>query len=326
MFIKRNGSGFNKLWDKITGRKVSFYGIINFDQKFYSGMLKFQIIILLFSCFLWFDRSLTAQDSIPADFCISEEEFRLYEMINEYRKAMNLSGIPLSNSLSYVARSHAVDLAENRPDTSTCNFHSWSDKGKWKGCCYVRDIKDRSCMLNKPMEFTMYPGTGYEIVYWESKEASAARAFDLWRESNASRSMITNFREWEKRTWNALGVGIYKGFAIAWFGEKPDIETQTTICESGEIIKYEPAPVASSGPVVNRETGRFYIIVAGFTNFDDARSRLNKLHNEGHKEAKIISRDDRYRISINDYDTMENANKAKSEYSSKYKDAWVLTF
>ncbi|MFU8843676.1 MAG: SPOR domain-containing protein [Bacteroidales bacterium] len=289
-------------------------------------MLIIRTFIILFSFIMLSIKPGLAQDSIPGDFCIHEEEYRLYEMINEYRKAMNLSEIPLSNSLSFVARTHALDLAENRPDTNTCNFHSWSDKGQWKACCFVGDIRDRSCMLNKPKEFTLYPGVGYEVVYWESRDATAARAFDQWRETNASRSMITNFKEWEKRSWNALGVGIYKGFAIAWFGEKPDVEPRTTVCETGEVILNKPAPVVSQGPVINHETGRFYVIVAGFSSFEDAKARLKRIHNDGHKAAKIISKDDRYRVSIADYDSMEDANKAKREYASRFKDAWVLAF
>lgn len=289
-------------------------------------MVNIQGFFLLFSLSVLLFKPVSAQDSIPDDFCISQDEFKLYELINEYRKTMNLSVIPLSNSLSYVAKTHAIDLAENRPDTGTCNFHSWSDKGKWKPCCFIGEVKDRSCMLNKPKEFTLYPGVGYEVVYWESREASAVRAFDQWRETNVSRSMMTNIKEWEKRKWNALGVGIYKGFAIAWFGEKVDVEPQTTVCETGDVIKNIPAPVVSSEPVVNLETNRFYLIVAGFTSFDEAKTRLKRFHDQGHKEARIISKDDRYRISIADYDSMEEADKAKRGYASKYKDAWVLAF
>jgi hypothetical protein len=300
--------------------------LVNFGGKFDSGMVNIQGFFLLFSLSVLLFKPVSAQDSIPGDFCISQDEFKLYELINEYRKTMNLSVIPLSNSLSYVAKTHAIDLAENRPDTNTCNFHSWSDKGKWKPCCFVREVKDRSCMLNKPKEFTLYPGVAYELVYWESREASSARAFDQWLETNVSRSMMTNIKEWEKRKWNALGVGIYKGFAIAWFGEMVDVEPQTTVCETGDVIKNIPAPAVSSEPVVNLETNRFYLIVAGFTSFDEAKARLKRFHDQGHKEAKIVSKDDRYRISIADYDSMEEADKAKRGYASKYKDAWVLAF
>jgi hypothetical protein len=300
--------------------------LVNFGQKFNPGMVySTKFILQLFLLILLF-RPASAQDSIPHEFCISQDEFKLYELINEYRKKMNLSEIPLSNSLSYVAKTHAMDLAENRPDTGTCNFHSWSDKGKWKPCCFVREVKDRSCMLNKPSEFTLYPGPAFELVYWESREANAARAFDQWSETTVSRSMMTNLKEWENRKWNALGIGIYKGFAIAWLGEKVDVENQIAICETGEIIKNKPAPVVSTEPIVNLETNRFYLIVAGFTSFDQAKTRLKKFHDQGYKEARIISKDDRYRVSISDYGSMEEADKAKREFASKYKDAWVLAF
>ena len=266
------------------------------------------------------------QDSIPADFCISEEEYKLYNLINDYRKAMNLAEIPLSKSLSFVAKTHATDLVTNRPDTNTCNFHSWSDKGNWTACCFEKEIKDKSCMVSKPGELTNYTGYAHEVVYWENKEANAERAFDQWKETSAARSLMTNFKEWESHSWNALGVGIYKGFAIAWFGEDPDPEKQTIVCGSQKVIVNKPAEPKKEQEMVSASSGRFYLIYGSFNDLAEAKKQLALYKSQGFKKAKIVSKDNKFRISLSDYSSMEQASSAKKELPSKFKDAWVLTF
>ena len=266
------------------------------------------------------------QDTIPADFCISAEELRLYTLINDYRKAMTMHEIPLSKSLCYVARKHALDLDLNNPDTNTCNFHSWSDKGNWTACCFEKDVKDKSCMISKPREITAYPGYAYEVVYWENKSANADKAFDQWRETSAARSLITNFKEWENYSWNAMGVSIHKGFAIAWFGEETDPEQQTRVCGSDRVIENKPPATREEQLIVSVATGRFYVIVASFNALEDAKTELNEFIKEGFKKAKVVTKDNKFRISLSDYPTMDQANKAKNELPAKYKGAWVLAF
>jgi hypothetical protein len=269
-----------------------------------------------------------AQDTIPDDFCLSEEEVKLYTMVNEYRAAIALPGIPLSKSLSWVARRHAMDLDANKPDTNTCNFHSWSDKGIWTACCYEKEIKDKTCMTDKPGEITDYKEPAYEIVYWENKSANASRAFNQWRETSAARSLMTNFKAWESHEWNAVGVSIFKGFAILWFGEAADKAGSLRACGSNKLI--EPSVVQTKqkeeSRIVDEKTGQFYVIVGSFSTLDEAKSQLSGFLDSGFKKAKVVVKDNKYRISLVDYATMEQATKAKNELPTQYKDAWVLAF
>lgn len=239
---------------------------------------------------------------------------------------MNLNEAQLSKSLSFVAKQHAIDLFTNKPDTNTCNFHSWSDKGKWIPCCFEKEVIDKSCMINKPLEITKYPGVGYEMIYWENKSANADKAFEQWRETSASRSLITNFKEWEKFKWTAVGVGIYEGFAIVWFGEEKDSETETLICGTNERVQYKVPENKEEELIVSKESGRFYIIIGSFASIDDAKLQLVKYNNEGFKKAKVVTKDNKFRISLADYATQELAAEAKKELPAKYKDAWILPF
>ncbi len=267
-----------------------------------------------------------SQKDIPGDFCISEEEFKLYNLFNEYRKTMNLPAIPLSESLCFVAEKHINDLIQNKPDTNTCNFHSWSDKGEWTACCFEVELKDKSCMQKKPMELSNYPGTAYEIVYWENRNATAEKAFDQWRETVASQSMIINIKDWDSHQWNALGVSIEGNFSIAWIGEELDIEKETKVCGTETVIINEPPQTEEEQMIVSSSTGRFYVIFGNFNSINDAKEQAKKYAEEGFKKVKVISKDDKFRISLTDYPSKELANTGKKELPVKYKEAWIMKY
>jgi hypothetical protein len=267
-----------------------------------------------------------AQTKIPENFCISQEEVKLYNAINDYRKALNLPKVPLSKSLSFVAQQHITDLLKNKPDTNACSFHSWSDKGSWTACCYGGSVKDKKCMQEKPRELTNYNGKGYEIVYWENKDATADNAFDQWRTVSASRSLITNFKEWEDFSWKAMGVAIEKNFAIVWFGEEMDPETETKICGSGKVVMNKPPKQPVDTLIVSNATGRYYLIFGSFQTMVDAKRQVQKYRSEGFKNAKVISKDNKFRISLTDYANQESAQSAKKDLPAKYKDAWIMPF
>ncbi len=157
---------------------------------------------------------------------ISKEEQELYRRIMEYRAKKNLPDIPFSKSLTIVAKTHAWDLEVNQPAKGKCNLHSWSDKGKWKSCCYTKDHAKARCMWDKPKELTTYKGTGYEISFWSSGRATAAGALASWKSSAGHNNVIINSGIWEKSTWKAIGIGIYGSYAVVWFGKVSDTEEE----------------------------------------------------------------------------------------------------
>jgi hypothetical protein len=285
----------------------------------------FPLLSLFFSILIFANFS-KAQENIPAEFCISQEEYKLYNLVNEYRKAVNLSSIPLSKSLSIVAKTHISDLIQNKPDTNMCSFHSWSNKGNWKACCFQRESKDKLCMQLKPKELTNYPGNAYEVVYWESREANAEKAIDQWKETSAAQSVLTNFKDWEKYSWNAIGVGIEGGFAIIWLGEEPDPENEIKICGIETIIVNEPVIESADPQVVSAGTGRFYLIFGNYSTLNEAKAQADKYVKEGFTKAKVISKDDKFRISLNDFSSKELATQGKKELPVKYKEAWIMPF
>lgn len=162
---------------------------------------------------------------------LNSKEKELRRLINDIRKKNDLPSIPVTKSLTLVARLHVRDLHHNHPDTGTdsrgmeCNLHSWSEKGKWTPVCYTSDHNYASKMWSKPKEITnnKYTGNGYEIAYiCSGADATPSGALESWKNSQDHLDVILERGTWTNRKWPAMGVGIYKEYAVVWFGDKED--------------------------------------------------------------------------------------------------------
>ena len=155
-----------------------------------------------------------SSQSCPRD-GIEAEEARLAQWVNQYRAQNRLPQISLSGSLTLVANRHVRDLAENIGYLT----HGWSD------CPYdPHDENTWHCMWKAPQRLrTAYPGKGYENAHFSGDgKATANSAFEGWKRSSAHKEVILSQGKWKTHQWKALGVGIYKGFAVLWFGVEPD--------------------------------------------------------------------------------------------------------
>lgn len=170
---------------------------------------------------------LLATPAFCQEICISAEEKKLYDMINQYRKTKKLKPIPLSSKLTKVAQAHVHDLMDNYSyeDVDKCNPHSWSGKGSWSSCCYTPDHKQAQCMWDKPKEIAGYQSEGYEIAYYTTGEANAAEGLDGWKKSPGHNPLLVNLGIWEKMEWKSIGVALYGNYGVVWFGIVPDEET-----------------------------------------------------------------------------------------------------
>jgi len=293
---------------------------------------------LLFLLTFWMIPGLKAQHQIPGEFCISNDELKLYNLVNTYRKQNKLPEISLSKSLCYVAKLHVNDLQNNHPDTMDCNLHSWSDKGGWTECCYGREKFNHTCMTSKPRELTNYPGLGYEIAFWENMDAQPVNVIDLWKSSASSNELMLSKGVWKGFAWKSVGVGIFKGYAVVWFGKEEDVESGVKICNSDGTIglvetemKKTEAEVENT-PVKKQEsktevskTGevRFYLIAASVKVESQAKAEIERFRKKGFKNPKIIGSGNNFRISLGDYATREEALAVKKRLGDKYKEVWI---
>jgi hypothetical protein len=261
------------------------------------------------------------------DICLTKEEYRLYSVINEYRAKQGLSIIPVSRSLCYVAKVHARDLYFNRPDTGFCSLNSWSDKGMWTACCHSKYTPNPSCIVNKPAELTKYAGEGHEVCYWESEDLQPDTVFKFWLSVEPSRELLLNQKKWSYFTWNAMGVGLYKGYACVWVGEGRDTIPEPKLCADKPGSNDFIMPLKDSQKdVVSASTGRSYIIFGSFGSLDDAVKMAQKYKKNGFSQAKVIVKDNTYRVSLADYPTQKEALDAKKLLSDEYKESWVMKF
>ena len=159
----------------------------------------------------------------PAQTTLSASERELYGRLMEHRKAHGLPPIPISKSLSFVAKLHVFDLERNGPVNST-NYHSWSPQGPWRAVHYTPDHRHARLMWGKPRELTRYRGNGYEIVHMNSEAATHQGAFAAWKASVPHNEVILNQRAWKRLDWEAIGLGIYGRYAAVWFGTERDAE------------------------------------------------------------------------------------------------------
>lgn len=262
-----------------------------------------------------------AQVTIPEDFCISDTELKLFNLINNYRKEQNLAATPMSRSLCFVARLHVNDLFHNRPDVGNCNLHSWSDKGNWTECCYGRDPSNSTCMTSKPGELTSYTGKGYEVAFWESLDAVPEIVLDLWISSKASNDLMLNLDTWKDKPWKAMGIGMYHGYAVAWFGDEEDANKGVKICDSA----HQPEPLLERVLPMRESSGvRYYLIISSFKERSQAEKEIKALRDRGFRNPSVVPASDNFRVALGDYDTREQALEAKKKLGAKYDKAWVL--
>lgn len=297
------------------------------------------------------------KDTGQAGFCITSDAMILFNMINDYRRTNNLPLIPLSRSLSYVAMVHASDLQENNAAASDCGLHSWSDKGNWKPCCYARDHSQASCMSNKPKELTGYPGSGYEIAYWDEEKATPSGAMELWKSTVVSKNVFLNRDKWQSKKWKAMGVALLDGYAIVWLGDKADPLADITLCGTDSLVQLAAAaaPVAAvkevpaqkeppvSKPVesvkkkeqtaekekqvqkpAGKKSDQFYLVIASLRDEQLAVQEVEKLKQRGFSNATVQAGEDVYRVTIGVYTTREEAQKKLNKHISEFKGMWIL--
>ena len=271
---------------------------------------------------------------LPDNLCVSNDEIELFKLINEMRKENGLPAVKLSASLTYVAQTHVRDLDLTYIRNSNCNMHSWSEKGHWTPFCYPKDQSKKKSVWDKPKELTNYPGQAYEVVFWENGPAIPKNIIESWKSTSQSELLINGKGKWDKMNWKVVGIGIYNGYCSAWFGESED-NLPIRICNSDSLISSSntttgthqtasKSNTSSKDEVSAAVKGRFYIIYGSFNTLVQAKAGLSDLLKQGLTTATIIQNDGKFRISLNDFGSFDEAKAARKTLTQKYPDAWIL--
>ena len=175
--------------------------------------------------------------SVPSNTgnCLNAQEADLATLVNNLRLANGLSAVPVSRWVASTAQWHAWDLVANNPMTPSCNAHSWSGArpSQWTAVCYGGG-GSAAQMWNKPRQVSgnAYTGNGYENA---AGADTAADALWMWQQSAPHLDVILNRGIWASKTWRGMGVAMYGGYALLWFGDANDSAGSMAPCTGGGV-------------------------------------------------------------------------------------------
>ncbi len=282
-------------------------------------IIKTHIFLIIFIFFASsYNIAFSQNKKLPDDICLNGKERLLTEKINELRMQYGKKVVPLSKSLTYVAKLHIEDLAKNRPDTSICNLSSWSDKGNWTPCCYNKYVVNHDCMWKKPKELTNYIYRGYEIAVYFQDSISIDSLEALWFDSKKVLDFILTQGDWSKKTWRAMGVAVNDNYVSIWFGQRADKAGKPDFC------KESPYKTTKQNSKTNSKTRGYYLIFGSYNKMKEAKAAAKRYKAEGFKHAGVISKNNRYRLYLSKHETLKEAMAAKQKLPLRFKEAWIL--
>jgi hypothetical protein len=184
--------------------------------------------------------------------CVTKEEMALYEELMTYRASKNLPRIPLSPSLSKVARLHSDEVLRSGLSNPTHD---------WKSCQLGGNP---SCMWLKPKELAGFNGYGYEISWGSPGDTwTTADVLETWKKSSAHNSVIVEQGTWADFRWGSVGVSFVSSSngsnANVWFAKESDPAGKARLCVQGPAASAAPAAPAApenrKGKLVNVASG-----------------------------------------------------------------------
>jgi len=193
----------------------------------------------------------SGQEIFDATNCLGDgeepEEANLHDLVNAYRAEYDLPPIPRSPSLDLLANRHVLDMAFNIGHLT----HAWSN------CPYDPNDKETLyCSSRAPQRIgTRYPGKAYENAHYNSRGATAASALHGWQNSPPHNALMINLNNWRDNRWQAMGLGIYKQYAVLWVGGARDPETNA-IASIDPANRVAAAETPESSPRVRRSLPR----------------------------------------------------------------------
>jgi len=282
-------------------------------------------VLLIFGIIILTSITGSAQSFTVDNICLTAEETTLARQINRYRKDSRLPEIPLSKSLTVVAKTHIDDLQTHRPDTNICTAASWSEHGKWTPCCFNPYVLKYDCMWDKPKELTAYPYRGYELVYYDENIIQPDSLFAIFQSSSETMDMFLTKNMFHDKKWAAMGLAIGENYVSIWFGQRNDPAGTPKACrEISGMGDTDQTQKDQSLPVVNNKPSIYHLIYGSFTTKADADEALRRFKNNGMEKASILAKDGRYRISLEQFNTLRNAMNAKEKLQNLYPEAWIF--
>ena len=118
---------------------------------------------------------------------------------------------------------------------------------------------------------------------------------------------------------------MYKGYVSVWLGEFAIEDDEVVVCAGNDVVIPITRTEASDG-IFRSPVDRYFLIFGSFNSAEDAKKEALKYKEEGFYQAKIIEKDNTFKVSLSDHATMDEAREAKSRIPKEYQQAWILKF
>jgi Sporulation related domain. len=217
-------------------------------------------------------------------------------------------------------------------------------------------------MWNKPKEITKYKYRGYELSYYQDEVINVNDVAYIWKTTPAASDMLLCKGKYKNYTWKAMGIGIDDHYVCVWFGQSKDIYGEPKSCKDGysgslvlnDIKKIHKDPnvvkedktkqnirttpqitdnqITATGKIksttessINKNQTRFHIIVGSFGSLKNAEIGKKQIENKNNScKVIVIKAENRYRLSLENYATKEEANARKVKLAADFPGCWVF--
>ena len=115
-----------------------------------------------------------------------------------------------------------------------------------------------------------------------------------------------------------MGVGMNANYVSVWFGQRVDGAGIPQICSGKSEMVLIPD---NHGDTLQREM--YYLIIASFSNVNDARDAVKKYRKEGFENAGTLKSGDVTRVFLAKFNEMKEAMQVKSKLPYDYREAWI---
>lgn len=181
-------------------------------------------------------------------------------------------------------------------------------------------------MHSKPKELTDYRYNGWELIFWDSEAAQPDSAMEFWERTDISLNVLINNHPSYKKDWNAIGVAITGKYACLWLGHYDDPEEAVAPCSNQQADTTANEDQPEEVGMILKETDGYHIIVASFTNEEDATESVRSYRDKGYPKSGIIQSNGKYRISLSSHGSLQQAKNAKDNLGAGFGNAWILKY
>lgn len=105
-------------------------------------------------------------------------------------------------------------------------------------------------------------------------------------------------------------------------------EDTTAIRKEDSVNSLQTEIPSRTDRIITSPTENYYIIIASYPEQSSAEKRLNRLVEQGYTESRIITKNNRFRVSVAHYKDKEEAIRQTNDWKKRLNrdDLWVIRY